>query len=231
MDDFYSLFIKKSSICRTWSVPSHIPLPPLYPRGVALTGAQHWEGSGPQPKGQPLSAPLDWKILWPWSDWHFIMIRKVAQTFYSGLSMALRESYQFGEPLFWLMLYIGLDFIGINCQEVIWFQTSYIRYSPWLFLTLETNQIWTVVLVLLLYVTHRIHSPYQSLVYATCKPRNDPPLLSSFYLCWYRMTDVADGMVLCTDSSMIKKKTRKTNYQLKIILLRQYLASSKSGLK
>ncbi len=31
-------------MCRTWSVPSHIPLPPLYLRRVAPTGAQHREG-------------------------------------------------------------------------------------------------------------------------------------------------------------------------------------------
>ena len=34
---------------RTWSVPSHIPLPPLYLRRIALTGAQHREAKAQQP--------------------------------------------------------------------------------------------------------------------------------------------------------------------------------------
>ena len=73
---------------RTWSFPSHIPLTPLYLRRVAPSNRSWAEG--------PASArSSDWKILWwPWSDWLFTMIRKVAQTFYSGCyGMALRESY------------------------------------------------------------------------------------------------------------------------------------------
>ncbi len=48
--------------CRTWSVPSHIPLPTLYLRRVAPNGAQHREGreaalteAGPKALPAPLT--------------------------------------------------------------------------------------------------------------------------------------------------------------------------------
>ncbi len=92
-------------INRTWSVTSDISLPPLYLRHVAPTGAQQWEdrNCGLQPKlghrpacasfSASLCQLLLAEVLWPWSDWLFTMIRTVAQTFYSGLSTALRETY------------------------------------------------------------------------------------------------------------------------------------------
>ncbi len=80
---------------RTWSVPSHIPLPPLYLRRVALNGVQHRECRGAALnlswKAQPLPAPLTEK--YSGHDLTGFLLWKVAQTFYSGIGMAFRESY------------------------------------------------------------------------------------------------------------------------------------------
>ena len=64
---------------RTWSVPLHIPLPPLYLRHIVSKGAQHQEGrkaalnqSWASPARQPLPAPLTEKksgslfLQWTW---------------------------------------------------------------------------------------------------------------------------------------------------------------------
>ncbi len=60
---------------RTWSVPSHIPLPPLYLRCKAALNPS-WLTAVIKIGnfGEPASASSsDWKILRPWSDWLFTM--------------------------------------------------------------------------------------------------------------------------------------------------------------
>ena len=55
---------------RTWSVPSHIPLPPLYLRCIAPNGVQ--QPKLPKAQSQGLCQLL-WLKGWPWSDWLLIM--------------------------------------------------------------------------------------------------------------------------------------------------------------
>ncbi len=93
---------------RTWSVPSHIPLPPLYVRPVAPNGAQHQEGreaalNRSWAQGPASASSSDWKILWLLSDWPFAM-ESGSDFLNSGLGMALRESYFKGAQSDWFKL-------------------------------------------------------------------------------------------------------------------------------
>ena len=68
-------------ICRTWSVPSHIPLPPLYMRHVAPNGAQHQDGREAPLNRSWVEAPLTEK--YSRYDLTDFLLWKVAQTFYT----------------------------------------------------------------------------------------------------------------------------------------------------